>query len=255
MPLDGIDTQHKEPSWVSNTIKKILKANPQLSTVRQNPIKRTVLTLVAKVFSDNRSEESTPNGLQIDMPLSRGNFADAFPNLTEAWGEIAAMTATEAVKYFRDKAGAARQNLNVIGQPLDERILSFAGPVAVLFVAAYLLCNLLVMRRALVTYEAPTANALLFTWIGLHEKGIPSLVTTASILYLPVMSSISLYIQSAGALDVGKAVGLGATTLTAVCANQALKVTTLLHADLERARSVARGKAGSDRRAAKGNKD
>ena len=78
----------------------------------------------------------------------------AFPQLNARSSEIGFLTPSEAAQHFHDKAAIASQKMSLLGQTVDQRVVSYVGPLVVLAVAWFLLGELTALRVALVFRSA-----------------------------------------------------------------------------------------------------
>jgi len=242
MPFDTLDTDHFLEYFRRINVDSVLAENPRLENAAQPPVIRAVGALVHQV--ENRK-------FFLSLQISNDStFAHWFPTLSNSWTDVANLKPSEAAHYFRAKEVAARQSLSIAGQTLDERVLAFAGPIAVLLASGYLLCNIVAMRSGLRAYVPADANGLQFPRFGLSTSGFPLVLTRASIGYFPGLAALALWVQSDHDLDAGLVAGLVALLLTGYIGWRSVKELHLLRSDLTSAIDHALLRARAFRRAA-----
>lgn len=196
-PVQSLDTS--DASRISLPIIEALKGNGAFP--KNVPKLRIVSAMCGKLdralnsdAHDKRINSTTDlviwKTVSAVISLCLSNQRSAFPRLTALIDEIGLLTPTAAAQQLHLKADASRQKFSLLGQSVDEHLIVTWGPVIVLSIAWFLLCELKATRRAYALYNRVepsllTPSEIIPAWIGAHSNWNSRLFVFFSVFFFP----------------------------------------------------------------------
>jgi len=164
------------------------------------------------------------NFLEDSLSKQPNRFRRLFPHLHELWSQVASLSPGQAANQLSVKAMQSRQTLSIGGLSVDERLVSVAGPGAVLSVSAYLLVNLVMLRSARRSTHPSAREPLLYPWFCLHNDRLSRMLTLLTVVVIPIFSTVAILRKADGQWDWSIAFGYTTLCLVVACGSSSLHV-------------------------------
>lgn len=110
------------------------------------------------------------------------------------YGEIENMSVIEAERFLKSEIIKNRQNINLLGQNIDERILTIVSP-CILFALVLALNSAVSMMGKAITVGNESLNDIVYPWFCLWNDSASTLMSNITILILPNACFIIILLQ------------------------------------------------------------